>query len=281
MRLRFRNWTENLHLDWCISRQRYFGVPFPVWYPVRGGRHARLRRADRGRRGVAAGRPDDRRAAGLHGGAARPAGRLHRARPTSSTPGSPVLADARRSRPAGRSTPERHGRLFPMDIRPQSHEIIRTWAFYTIAKACCTRDDPLEARGDLRLDPRPGPQEDVEEQGQRGDARCTCSTSTAPTGCATGRCARAPRHRHRLRREGVEGRPAAGDQALQRRQVRARRRQVPRGRSRTRSTWASSSGCARRSRGSPPPSTTSTTPRRSTSSSASSGAASPTPTSSW
>ena len=32
-------------------------------------------------------------------------------------------------------SPERHRRLFPMDLRPQSHEIIRTWAFYTIAKA--------------------------------------------------------------------------------------------------------------------------------------------------
>src|SRR5262249_49981758 len=29
----------------------------------------------------------------------------------------------------------RHARLFPADLRPQSHEIIRTWAFYTIAKA--------------------------------------------------------------------------------------------------------------------------------------------------
>ena len=32
MKGRYVNWVENLEWDWCISRQRYLGVPFPVWY---------------------------------------------------------------------------------------------------------------------------------------------------------------------------------------------------------------------------------------------------------
>ena len=35
MRHRYENWVNGLTGDWCVSRQRFFGVPFPVWYPVR------------------------------------------------------------------------------------------------------------------------------------------------------------------------------------------------------------------------------------------------------
>ena len=36
MRARFEDWVNGLTGDWCISRQRFFGVPFPVWYPLDG-----------------------------------------------------------------------------------------------------------------------------------------------------------------------------------------------------------------------------------------------------
>ena len=78
MRHRYENWVNGLAGDWCVSRQRFFGVPFPVWYPVRADGTVDYAQPLRAGRVAAADRSVHRRAGRLHGGPARSAGRLHR-----------------------------------------------------------------------------------------------------------------------------------------------------------------------------------------------------------
>ena len=84
--------------------------------------------------------------------------------------------------------PDLFARVFPMDLRPQAHEIIRTWLFSTIVRSELEHGvAALDGRRHLGLGPRPRPQEDVEVAGATSSPRCPCSSSTAPTPCATGR----------------------------------------------------------------------------------------------
>jgi valyl-tRNA synthetase len=139
METRYQHWVDGLNLDWCISRQRYFGVPFPVWYPLDENGECKFEEP------IFAGRdqlPIDPMSAVPKGYTEDQRGKPNGFR------GDPDVMDTWATSSLTPQIishwgldPERHEKLFPMDIRPQSHEIIRTWAFYTIVKAWIHNDD--------------------------------------------------------------------------------------------------------------------------------------------
>ena len=158
----------------------------PAVVPGRRRRRARPRPPDRAGRGHAADRPVDRRAARLRRRPARPARRLRR-RPRHHGHVGDVVADAadrrplgRRPRPVGAGVPDGHP---PAGPRDHPHVAVLDGR----ALALRARLAAVGQRHAQRLDPRPRPQEDVEVEGQRRHAGRRCSSSTAPTPCATGR----------------------------------------------------------------------------------------------
>ena len=189
-----RTGSTGLNSDWLVSRQRFFGVPVPALVP--GSATTASPDYDEPivpAEAAPARRPVHRRARpATTERPAGPAGRLHR-RPRRHGHVGHVVADAPDRRPLGATTPTCSPRVFPMDVRPQGHEIIRTWLFSTVVRSHLEHDGAaVDRRRHLGLDPRPRPQEDVEVEGQRRHAHGRCSSSTAPTPSATGRPAAGP-----------------------------------------------------------------------------------------
>ena len=121
MEIRYKDWIKNLAWDWVISRQRYYGVPIPVWYCDKCGKILL---------------PDEKelpldplqiKKKCNCGGNGIPEKDVFDTWMTSSQ--TPEIAMRWLEKP------EQYKKLIPMSLRPQSHDIIRTWAFYTILKS--------------------------------------------------------------------------------------------------------------------------------------------------
>jgi valyl-tRNA synthetase len=138
MRSRFENWISGLNGDWLVSRQRFFGVPIPVWYPL-----------------DADGNPD-------YDAPIVPSDEQLPVDPAADA--APGYDEAQRDVPGGFTgdadildtwatsslTPQIVGgwsrdedlftKVFPFDLRPQGHDIIRTWLFSSVVQADALQD---------------------------------------------------------------------------------------------------------------------------------------------
>ena len=126
MKHRYDNWVRGLQWDWCISRQIHFGIPFPVWYCKECDE---VILADEKKLPVypLVDKPSITKCPKCGCKEFIPEKDVLNTWATSSL--TPILAaDLFKGQPV-------HEKLFPMDLRPQAHDIITFWLFNTVVKS--------------------------------------------------------------------------------------------------------------------------------------------------
>jgi valyl-tRNA synthetase len=131
MKSRFNDWVKNLSWDWCISRQRVFGIPFPVWYcnSCQAVLLAEVKDLPLDPQKTAYGKPCPT----CQSTDIRPEKDVMDTWNTSSL--TPYICKALATGDGKSAFESSSPSFIPMSMRPQAHDIIRTWAFYTIVKA--------------------------------------------------------------------------------------------------------------------------------------------------
>jgi valyl-tRNA synthetase len=139
MRARLEDWVNGLNGDWCVSRQRFFGVPFPIWYPLDASGAIQYEEP------IAA--SDDQLPVDPSTDVPDGYEAEQRGQPGGFV-GDPDVMDTWATSSltpqiAGRAGEDRElfAKVFPMDLRPQAHDIIRTWLFSTILRAQLDYDE--------------------------------------------------------------------------------------------------------------------------------------------